>query len=63
MAVRILLLILGFVIAVNIVLSGVGLAMNVNLYEKYGKQILIFFGAFAVVIVLVYVVLGVLGLI
>ena len=63
MAVRILLLILGFVIAVNIVLSGVGLAMNVNLYEKYGKQILIFFGAFAVVIVLVYVVLGILGLI
>ena len=63
MAIRVLLLILGFVIAVNIVLSGVGLAMNVNLYEKYGKQILIFFAAFAVIIVLTYVVLGILGLV
>lgn len=63
MAIRILLLLLGFVIAVNIVLSGVGLAMNVNLYEKYGKQILYFFGGFVVLIVVVYVVLGVLGLV
>ncbi len=63
MAIRILLLLLCFVIAVNIVLSGVGLAMNVNLYEKYGKQILYFFAGFVVLIVLVYVVLGVLGLV
>ena len=62
MALRILFLILGIIIAVNIVLSSVGLIMNVNLYKKYGKQILNFFLGFVIFIIAVYVVLAILGL-
>ena len=63
MAVRILFIIIGFVLAVNLVLSAVGLVMNVNLYEKYGKQILNFFIFFILAIVVLYVALAIFGLI
>ena len=63
MAVRILLLILGFVLVVNLVLTFVGLITGVNLYEKYGKQILNFFIGFALFIVAAYVVLAIIGLV
>lgn len=62
MALRILFLILGIVLAVNIVISSVGLIMGVNLYKKYGKQILNFFLGFIIFIIAVYVVLAILGL-
>ena len=62
MALRILFLILGATIAVNIVLASVGLIMGVNLYEKYGKQILNFFLGFVIFIIAVYVILALLGL-
>ena len=62
MALRILFLIIGATIAINIVLSCVGLIMGVNLYKAYGKQILIFFGIFAILIVALYIVLAFLGL-
>ena len=62
MALRILFLILGFVIIVNLVLTCVGLIMNVNLYQKYGKQILNFFAIFVIFIIAVYVILSLLGL-
>ena len=62
MALRILFLILGIVIAVNIVLSSVGLIMGVNLYKRYGKQILNFFLGFVIFIIAIYVVLAILGL-
>lgn len=62
MALRILFLILGIVLAVNIVISSVGLIMGVNLYKKYGKQILNFFLGFIVFIIMVYIVLALLGL-
>ena len=42
MALRILFIIIGFVLVVNLVLVSVGLLTNVNLYEKYGKQILVY---------------------
>lgn len=63
MAIRILFLILGFILVVNLVLTFVGLITGVNLYEKYGKQILNFFIAFALFIVAVYIIFAVIGLI
>ena len=63
MALRILFIIIGFVLVVNLVLVSVGLLTNVNLYEKYGKQILNFFIIFILLIVAIYVTLAILGLI
>ena len=40
MAIRILMLIFAFTLVVNLVLTLVGFFSGVNLYEKYGKQIL-----------------------
>lgn len=62
MAIRILFLLLGIVLAVNIVLSGVGLMSGVNLYQKYGKQILIFFISLILFIIASYIVLALIGL-
>ncbi len=62
MALRILFLILGFVIVINLVLTCVGLIMNVNLYKKYGKQILNFFAIFVIFIIASYIILSLLGL-
>ena len=63
MAFRILLLILSFALVINLVLSCVGLIMGVNLYEKYGKQILNFFIFFILFVVIAYVVFAILGLV
>ena len=63
MAIRILLLILAFTLVVNLVLSGVSLASGVNLYQKYGKQILIFFVAFGILIIATYIICAIIGLI
>lgn len=63
MAVRILFLILSFVLVVNLVLMFVGLITKVNLYEKYGRQILNFFIGFALFVIAVYVVFAIMGLI
>ena len=50
MAVRILFLIIGATIAINLVLTAVSLITGVNLYQKYGKQILIFFSIYQQII-------------
>ncbi len=63
MALRIIFLIIGFTLIVNIVLMLSGLIFGVNLYQKYSKQILIFFALFALFIVAVYVVLALIGLV
>ena len=63
MALRILFLIIGATIAINLVLSAVSLITGINLYQKYGKQILIFFGGFIVFIVAVFITISILGLI
>ena len=63
MAIRILFLILGFALVVNLVLTFVGLITGVNLYEKYGKQILKFFIGFGLFVVAVYVIFAIIGLI
>ena len=63
MAVRILLLIIAFAIAVNLVILGVGLINGVNLYKAYGKQILAFFAAFGLFVICAYVVMAIIGLV
>ncbi len=63
MALRILFLLFGIVLVVNIVLSGVGLILGVNLYKKYGKQILIFFVSIALFMIAAYLVFSLMGLI
>jgi hypothetical protein len=63
MALRIIYLLLGAAIAINLVLICVGLIMGVNLYKTYGKQILNFCLVFAIFVVAVYTVLAIIGLI
>ncbi|MBE7707127.1 MAG: hypothetical protein E7Z88_00290 [Cyanobacteria bacterium SIG27] len=63
MAVRILLMIIAMTLMVNLVLVGVSLITRVNLYEKYGKQILNFFIGFGLFVIAVYVVLAIIGLV
>jgi len=62
MALRILFLILGITLAINIVLASVGLIMGVNLYKVYGKQILNFFLGFVILIIVIYTILAIMGL-
>lgn len=62
MAVRIILFILGIVLVVNLVLTFVSLITGVNLYKKYGIQILKFFAGFGLFVVGAYVVLAMIGL-
>lgn len=63
MAIRVLMLILGFILVVNLVLTFVGLITGVNLYEKYGKQIMRFFIGFCLFIVILYIAFAIIGLI
>ena len=62
MAIRIVYLILAFTLVVNLVLLGVSGVTGVNLYEKYGKQILKFFVGFGLLVVAIYVTLAIIGL-
>ena len=63
MAVRIIYMIFGFALVVNLVLTFVSLITGVNLYQKYGKQILNFFIGFGLFVIAVYVVFAIMGLI
>ena len=54
---------MGFILVVNLVLTFDGLITGVNLYEKYGKQILKFFIGFGLFVVAVYVIFAIIGLI
>ena len=63
MAVRILLMIVAMTLMVNLVLAGVSLITRVNLYEKYGKQILNFFIGFGLFVIATYVILAIIGLV
>lgn len=63
MAIRVLFLLLSLVIITNIVIIVCSYLFNVNLYQKHGKTILSGFGILAVLIVVVYVILAILGLV
>lgn len=62
MAIRILILIALFLLVTNLVLMLVGFFTGVNLYKKYGEQIIKFYIGFALLIVIIYLVLGGLAL-
>lgn len=63
MAIRVLLLLISIVVIVNLVITIVGFICNVNLYEKYGKQILSGFGILILLIVIIYIVMSIIGLV
>ena len=63
MALRVLLILLSLTILANIVILAVSFIFNVNLYKKHGKAILNGFGILALVIVITYTILAVLGLV
>ena len=53
---------LSLIVLVNLCIMTCCYITGINLYQKYGKQILIFFAAFAVFIVAAYIVIALLGL-
>ena len=63
MALRVLLILLSLTILANIVILAVSFIFNVNLYQNHGKAILNGFGILALVIVITYTILAVLGLV
>ena len=62
MALRILFLIIGATIAINLVLASVSLITGVNLYKKYGKQMIIGAAIFVLFIAAVYTAVALIGL-
>ncbi|MBR1977428.1 hypothetical protein IKA15_04030 [bacterium] len=63
MAIRVLMLLLGLIVAINIILICVSLITKVNLYKEYGKQIVSFFVILAIFVVLAYVAFAIYGLV
>ena len=50
MVIRVLMLFLSMIILVNLVIITLGLILGENLYQKYGKQMLIAFGVFVFIV-------------
>lgn len=62
MAIRILFFLLAFVVITNLIISLVGLIFNVNMYKVYGKHILIGYAGFALIVMVTFIVMAILGL-
>ena len=62
MVVRILMLFLSLIILVNLCIITACYITGENLYQKYGKQMLIIFGAFVFSVAVLYVTLALIGL-
>ncbi len=62
MAVRILIFLLAFVVVTNLVISLVGLIFGVNMYQKFGKEILIGYAAFALIVIVAFIFMAIAGL-
>ncbi len=62
MVIRVLLLFLSFVILVNLCIIMLCYITGENLYQKYGKQMLILFGIFVFLVAALYVALALIGL-
>ncbi|MBE7706973.1 MAG: hypothetical protein E7Z91_07015 [Cyanobacteria bacterium SIG30] len=58
MVVRILLLLLSLIILVNLVILTICYLKGENLYKKYGKQMLIVFGSFILIVAAMYTALA-----
>ncbi len=62
MVVRVLLLFLSLIILVNLCIITLCYILGENLYQKYGKQMLILFGAFVFLVAALYIALALIGL-
>ncbi len=62
MVIRVLFLLLSFIILVNMCILTLCYLTGLNLYQKYGKQILISFGVFVFIVAALYVALALLAL-
>ena len=61
MVIKILLLLLSFLVVTNIVLVLISVIFNVNLYKKYGRIIVLFYGALILFLAAVYLIFSTLG--
>ena len=62
MITRILLLFLSLIVLVNLCILTCCYLTGENLYQKYGKQMLIVFGVFVLLVAALYVALALIGL-
>ena len=62
MVIRVLFLFVSLIVLVNLCIITLCYIKGENLYQKYGKQMLIIFGAFVFVVAALYVVLALLAL-
>ena len=62
MVIRILFLLLSLCILVNLCIITLCYITGQNLYQKYGKQMLIMFGTFVFVVAAGYIILALIGL-
>ncbi len=62
MVLRVLLLFLSLIILVNLCILTMCYITGENLYQKYGKQILVLFGVFVFLVAALYVALALIGL-
>ena len=62
MVIRILLMLVSFLVLVNLCIITVSYIIGVNLYQKYGKQMLIASGIFVFLVTGLYVALALIGL-
>lgn len=62
MVIRVLLLFLSLIILVNLCIITLCYLTGENLYQKYGKQMLIAFGIFVFIVAALYVALALLAL-
>ena len=62
MVIRVLFLLFAFLILVNLCIMAASYMTGQNLYQKYGKQMLITFGIFVLVVTAFYVALALIGL-
>lgn len=62
MVVRILMLFLSLVVVINLCILTACYIMGENLYQKYGKQMLMVFGAFVFSVAVIYTVVALFAL-
>lgn len=62
MVVRVLLLFISLLVLVNLCIITLCYVLGENLYQKYGKQMLLIFGGFVFAVAALYVALALIGL-
>ena len=62
MVIRVLMLLLSMLILVNLFIITLNLITGENLYQKYGKQMLVAFGVFVFIVAALYVAVALVGL-